>query len=69
MRGGFLSRAGVVPDRAERRSSRRLRRSLAGLGGLGATVCWLPSAAVEVPESSAAEGEGSVPVEDDGNER
>ena len=69
MRGGFPSGAGVVPARAERRSSRRLRRSLTGLGGLGATECWVPSASVEVPEPSAAAGEGSVAVEDGGNER
>ena len=68
MRGGFLSRAGVVPARAERRSSRRLRRSLTGLGGLGAAVCWIPSASVRAPKPSASAGEGSVAVEDDGNE-
>ena len=69
MREGILSRAGVVLARTERRASRRLRRSLTGLGGLGATVCWVPSASVEVPEPGAAAGEGSAAVEDDGNER
>ncbi len=68
MRGRILSRAGEAPAGAERRSSRRLRRSLTGLGGLGATVCWTPSASVEVPEPGAAAGEGSVAVEDGWNE-
>ena len=69
MRGGILSRAGVVLARAERRASRRLRRSLTGLGGLGATASWIPSASVEVTEPGAAAGEGSRAVEDVGNER
>ncbi len=67
--GGTLSRAEVVPAGAERRLSRRLRRSLTALGGLGATACWSPSASVRAPELSASAGEGSVAVEDDGNER
>ena len=69
MQGGTRSGAGVVPARAERCLSRRLRRSLTALGGLGATVCWIPSASVRAPEPSASAGEGSVDVEDDGNER
>jgi hypothetical protein len=69
MRGEILSGAGVVLARTERRASRRLRRSLAGLGGLGAAVCWISSASVEVPEPGAAAGEGSAAVEDDGRQR
>jgi hypothetical protein len=69
MRGGALSGAGAVPARAERRLSRRLRRSLSDLGGLGAAACWVPSASVRAPEPSAFAGEGAVAVEDDGNER
>jgi hypothetical protein len=69
MRGRIPSKAGAVPARAERRSSGRLRRSLTGLGGLGATVYWVPSASVEVPEPGAAAGEGSGAVEGGRNER
>ena len=69
MRGKTRSGAGVVPAGAERRLSRRLRRSLTALGGLGATECWIPSASVQAPELSASAGGGSGAVEDDGNER
>jgi hypothetical protein len=69
MRGGTLSGAGAVSARAERRLSRRLRRSLSALGGLGATACWVPTASVRAPKPSASAGEGAVAVEDDGNER
>jgi hypothetical protein len=69
MRGEVLSRAGVVPARTDRRASRRLRRSLAGLGGFGAAVCWISSASVGVPEPGAAVGEGSAAVEDGGRQR
>ncbi len=69
MRGGALSGAGAVPERAERRWSRQLRRSLSDLGGFGATACWVPSASERAPQPSASAGEGAVAVEDDGNER
>ena len=69
MQGGTRSGAGVVPARAERRLSRRLRRSLTALGGRGATECWILSASVQAPELSASAGGGSGAVEDDGNER
>ncbi len=67
MRGDALSGAGAVPTRAERRLSRRLRRSLSDLGGLGA-ACWVPSTSVRAPEPSASAGKSAVAVEDDGND-
>jgi hypothetical protein len=69
MRGVTVSEAGAVPARAGRRLSRRLRRSLCALCGLGAAAGWIPSASVQSPKPSASDGEGFVAVEGDGNER
>jgi len=69
MRERTLSWAGVVPARTERRASRRLRRSLAVLGGLGAAVCWVSSASVEMPGPGGSAGEVAAAVEDGGRQR
>ena len=69
MREDTLSDAGVVPTGTERRASRRLRRSLAVLGGFSAAVVWGASASEEVPGPGGSAGEVAAAVEDGGRQR
>jgi hypothetical protein len=69
VQGEVLSRAGVVPARAERRASRRLRRSFAVLGGFSAAVVWGASASEGVPGPGGSAGEVAAAVEDGGRQR
>ncbi len=69
VREDTLSGAGVVSAGTERRASRRLRRSLAVLGGFGAAVVWGASASEEVPGPGGSAGEVAAAVEDGGRQR